>query len=395
MKMFLKVWVYISIVVLIVLVCSCRSDVVGSNAIVEDIPVIELLIGESKRVQVIDEYVDRVVRVKLDSDVANKIGDFSKFFTSSDNKFILVDEWAGVITCINTDGEIMYSIESGGDPRTNFPVIEICHYDKINKQILVNDGAHIYTYDDDGSFVSKRAKENFNYLYRHTVSKDDVLYTVQNEYQFTSGVHRQVVWEKNGVLNGDFLNELPFMPSGIGIRGFSEFHELDGKLYYHSTLRDTFYDVKLPNFIPAFTVNFIGKESTDNILRNGKIENKLNYLMREAIPFVVDAGVGDDKVFISYRRVGDSYVALYDRKKGEVVFNGQYVRCENFIFQAPLLYDNGVFMRMFSDDEVAVYDVFGDKEELEDDDVVRLHKAREQSADSGDKYIYLVYASGN
>lgn len=310
-------------------------------------PVYELKPGNPTDIADITELVKIVHTIELTPEVALQVGSIFHFFVMDNEDLILVDEIAGRITRLTPKGNVVWQIEPQDGDYRYYTSIRECTYDVYRKQIIVYDNSEEYIFDLDGQPVSvKKGFGDFDFRQLAIASSEDRIYSAQGlNLYWDDGPRKQLLWLKNGELQKEFINQVPFAPRHVQTSGFEEFSTLNGHLHYYATLRDTCYRIDLPEVKPAFLLKFTGGETTEDIMLMDKIPNKLKYLNTREIPYLLNLAADEKQLVAIYKKGRYIFSNLLDRRSGTWTFNNAIFRYKELTFPAPLHYHNGYLLR--------------------------------------------------
>lgn len=372
---------------------SCNTEKKeGGDYVSSKIPEYKLEIGERNEIADLSEFVSKLRMIKLSSEVANEVGMIFHFAVVDSNSIVLVDEITGKINRINSEGEIVWQISAKTDDYRFHNVIEGFSYDSHNKQIVIYDESQIFRYSLTGEPVEVKGGVGFDFHQLTYCSNGDALYSIQGFQNVgLSDSPKQLVWMKNGRMERTFVEGLFRAPGNMLVGGFNEFNRLNGMLHYHASFRDTFYHVNLPSVNPSFTFNFSVAETTNDVMDLHRIENKLRHVFSREIPLVYNLAADVNNLALSYQKGEDHFLGLLNRENEKWLVNHQYLRYDGILFRAPLLYNDGFFLRMIPQYQVEHYAKLSEqatilpqawKEELE--------KLDNRYDELGSKTIFLV-----
>lgn len=345
------------IIILYFCILSCGETPQTSEAVSAPVmPHYKLVVGDGNEIADISDIVKNVRKIEISAEVAEKVGVIFHFYVVDDKDVILVDEISGNITRLNSFGDVEWQINARSDDYRYHNIVSECTFDPFNRLIVVYDEDKKYIYNFSGEQVAIKNTPNFNFHQLFYISGKDVVYSAQamaNPY--VSSVPKQVIWEESDSLKGSFIDDVYQSPTSVYISGFDEFSRFKDQVYYHPTFRDTFYQVDLPFVNKSFAFSFSGRETTDDLMRNGNVKNKLKYVVDRELLYINAYGVNDFKFAISYQRRNQNFMGILDRTSEDWVLNNQHLRFRDLTFGAPFLYQDGRFLRMFPQYQVEHY----------------------------------------
>ncbi len=352
-----------------------------------------LTVGSSETIGDLSKAVKGVRKIELSSEVAGQVGVLFHFVVIDSSDVILVDEISGKINRINGDGEIVWQIKANGDDFRYHTGISEFLYDSFHKQLVVYDEFETFVYNLSGQPVKKYPSMNFDYHQFVFASDVDRIYSIQGFQNIgLSDVPKQLVWTRNDTIQGFFVDALRRTPGSSLIGGFPEFSQFNNHLYYHATFRDTFYRLDPPVIVPDFTLRLSIPITTSDVMDMDRVKEKLTYVHENRIFKIYGVAADSETIATTYlRKGGDQYFAILDRMSNRWLLNNQYLRFQDYVFKAPILYHDGYFIRMFPQYQIDHYA----KLKKDDDTVSPQWKEELQRLDTaydelGPKTLYLI-----
>lgn len=389
------VFVFISLSVLLSLTyCSDVLDDNSNKALtpISSIPHYNLPTKPLSAVGDVTGYVNRVLKIHLSPEVARKIGVIHNFTVVDDTDLILVDEIVGRIIRLNEAGEIVWQVQAKDDDYRYFTEIVECTFDPFNRRIVVHNSSKSFFMDFNGNPIDVKRKPDFDYNQMFYASANDQLFSAQvyrNSHMLSSP--KQLFWYRDSTFQKVMINSVPYAPEHAVYSGMPEVTRLNGKTYYHATLRDTFYEVNLPNVLPAFTLDAPTRPTIDEIMRNDNVDNKFGFMLDNGIPIPFSVVADDNNIFLSTKTNRGNCFSIFDRKTEKWIVGSNVIKYQNTYMSAPVLYHENYFLREIADYRVEHYAKLAEGMDPSDpewkEELARLDAAYDET---GGKTIYLI-----
>ncbi|MFK8163010.1 MAG: 6-bladed beta-propeller [Lewinella sp.] len=386
-------YVGLCLVFLLMLLVSCyASEKPSGTGQIATLPKFQLLPGDKNEVADVTNLINDVLTIKLSPEVANEVGVIFHFAVVDSGHVILVDEISGKINRVNKEGQIVWQIEARGDDFRYHNGIEEFTYDKYHRQLIVYDETQVFKYDLDGKPLVVEPSAGFDFHQMIYASSNDVIHSIQGFQNIgLAESPKQLVWIENNNLKKLFVEGLPRTASSSLIGGYPEFNLLNDYLHYHATFRDTFYRIDLPDVYPAFTFSFDVPVTTDDVMEMDKVRRKIKYVYQERIPKVYSLAADADKVVLSYQKGAIVFFAFFNRQKEKWLINNHILRFEQLSFEAPLLYQDGYFLRMIPQYQTDHYAQLPEQTtDIPQDWKKELEELDDEYDELGSKTLYLI-----
>lgn len=328
---------------LLLISCSSESEHVMERSVVNH----SIEIAAKNTIGNGNEIIDEVVKIKLSEEISSKVGFVSFFSFLHDVGVLLVDKTAGVISLISLEGEMLWQLGASQNGGKSFNGIVNIYFDQFSRTIFVYDEAAVFQYNLKGEYLGKKHGPEVDFLNMAPVSNETVVFSAQglpNPHVVPSP--KQLFFYQNDSLISAKLNEINFAPKDVVIGGIMEFSWFNGVLGYHPVFRDTFYQIDFPIVFPAFTLYFKNIENTNEVMENGAVENKFQYIFNRSIPFVQNFAFNNKYLYVIYQYEGGRYLTCIDIVSGKSLVNNHFLKIDGGVYLIPTLYDNGYFMRI-------------------------------------------------
>ncbi|TXF81178.1 hypothetical protein FUA23_22070 [Neolewinella aurantiaca] len=356
------------------------------------LPHYKLITGKPKTVGDITDIAKSVKKIRLSTEVAEKLGYIEHFYVVDQTDLILVDEEAATITRINHDGEIVWRVFSRSDDYRYYTHFDECAFDPFNERIAVHSGREVFLFDFSGNPVSVSKKPSFDYHQLAIASERDVVYSAQGlRNTHIMDESNQLFWVRDSSDPVGLISPVPYAPEYNFVGGMPQFTRMGGRLLYHAVLRDAFYEIDLPNVTPVFTFDLPGSITLEDVMKNQNIDNKLRFLFENNYPVPTSIGADDEMLCITYRHSKSAYLGLLDRKSSEWLINNEILRYDDLVFQAPLIENGRHLLHVMPNYQVAHYAKLAQGASATDTDwQEELSRLDEEYDDTGGKTIFLM-----
>ncbi|MEM8584992.1 MAG: hypothetical protein AAGF87_12015 [Bacteroidota bacterium] len=344
---------------LVFLISSCQGDTSRnlSAGVDDSAKEIFLEVGNPEEIFDLTKYVSQVQEISLSGEYANKFGVINFFHVVEGEGVILVDAGLAKVLMIDFSGDIVWEIEADYDEYNIHGSIKYCSFNSDEKVFSVLDGREIFQYSFDGVPLGKLGQPVFGFAnaFSYPVGDSDgMLYSNQgfpNDFLEDSEHHNKQIMlydnEEDHIL-ASFVECYPLKPEFRFIKGYLEFTTLDKELLYHSPIREECYRVGEFTVKQDFFLRFLGEESTNRITEDQYIESNLGYTLNNNIAFGETIAASDERIFVIYRKSGNTYNALFDRRSENWMFNNQFFILNKSLVKAANLYDNNYLMTIES-----------------------------------------------
>jgi hypothetical protein len=371
---------------------SCNGS--ESDALVDSDNFIDYKIGKGNDNDLYDasSMFSSITVVNLSEEVSNKIGDVYDFFVDANDEIILVDKVFGVVSKINVEGEMLWQLSPDpGDFKIFNNILEV-FFDKSMNNLIVQSSDKIYVYDEDGLFVDVMPKPVFNFSRMHFVSSDEMLYSCHGRLNpHVLDRPMELIWTKNGQIESSFIRGLPHAPKNFVIGGLQEFSKLNESVFYHAPLRDSFYEINLPEVEPKFTISFSWGLNSEDIMRNGNIKNKLNYMYSERVPHLIYTAIDEESIRLVYRVGSTNFFGFCNRETGIWDANHRYLSYNGTTIEAPQLYFDGYLLQVEPDYRINHFNKIEEgASTVSPEWQAELERLDEAYNDVGGKTLYLI-----
>lgn len=294
--------------------------------------------------------------IELDEEASVLVGGAVRDFIPFADKVVLVDRHASRLTAVDFDGDILWQLKSQNTPLNSFSSIFTARLNPFNKLIEVFDdnSFSVYSFDESGKFVSKR-KEVTSLLDRVAFSDVEVVYDLNffpKAYLDPDGTAYDFARSSDGLNIVKFKKNGSFDPDDSAYVTFDNFNLVGDDIYHHKNFFDTINRVNIDAVEPIYTIKCKQGESAQEIMTNLGLNDKVSYIMKESVPFVIQSVPIEYKVYSTYRKGRRKGIHVIDERSVELV-NAFYLRHEEHIFPAPIIYRDGYFFSMLFDSQLS------------------------------------------
>lgn len=294
--------------------------------------------------------------IEMSKEASLLVGGAVKDFIPLKDRLVLVDRLAGRLTAIGYGGEVLWQVKSTYDSMDSFTSIFTARFNPYSQLIEVFDDNTftVYRFNESGAFVSKR-KETTNFLDRVSLSDTDVVYDMNfhpKAYLDEEGLAYDFAWSSDGLNIVRFKKNNNYDPNASAYVTHDNFSVVGDKAYHRKSFFDTIHLVKIGVVTPAYTLKCKQGESAQSIITDSGYSDKVKYIMKESVPFIMQSVPVEEKIYSTYRNGRRKGFHIVD-DNGVELLNTFYLKHEDRVFPAPVVYRDGYFFSMLFDSQLS------------------------------------------
>lgn len=338
--------------ILIFLSCENNTALDSANLKGDFIEEHIIVTADNHKIEDATSVLEEIAEIKINANTVVELGVVFDFQVINDG-IILVDRNQGRISKLSTAGSIMWQIDPNVNDRfVHNEILNPTSFDVEGQRLIVYDDNDLFSYSFKGDTLGTITTYPLHFLDHEFIDENNILFATNGTRNtFDEGFKDdQLIWVKSKKIRQSFINKRPKLGTEIGVGGRKMLTEWKGQYAYHSPLMDTVYAIKLPEVKADFILRFASQESSQEIMYNPKIEKKLSYLVNKELANFYTIASTKERIVATYTNPAPATCLLViDREKKRPLINTHYLRWEDKVIEAPILYSDGYLLTLQSD----------------------------------------------